>query len=366
MRVEDPRLNKAKKAVVALSGGVDSAHAAIFMKNLGLEVIGVHFKMFPERSPISRYLPLEKQKKNRKTVENISRELKIELMVVDVSERFEETVIQEFVQAYASGKTPNPCVLCNPAIKFEEILKVLKETGSQLAVTGHYSIVSRKGGRAVLLKAVDRRKDQSYFLYRLNRKVLERAFFPNGFFSKSEVIEKTAGSLRSVEFEKESQEVCFIKDDYRSFLKKVAPQTLKPGKIILKDGTVVGTHEGIAFYTVGQRKGLKIPLGKKYYVVEIDALRNLVVLGTEEDIRPLGILVSNLHFVEDLGSLNDISCKVKVRYRAKEVDSQVKVLEGGKAEVLFLEKCTAPAPGQSAVFYEGDKVLGGGIIEKWL
>jgi tRNA-specific 2-thiouridylase len=314
IEISDSRLRKARKAVVALSGGVDSAFAAFFLQEQGLEVTGVFFKMFPEKSKISRHLPLKKQQQNLERVERLAKELNIRFFAVDVSSDFEREVIRNF-----------------------------------------YS----------LLKAIDKNKDQSYYLYLLDQDKLAFIFLPNGYFLKKEVKEKMSQLLKSISFEEESQEVCFIEKDYREFLRQVAPEAIKPGDFVLKDGTVVGKHRGIAFYTVGQRRGLGLSLGKKMYVIGINAQSNQVVLGEEKDLYPERIVLESVHFIRPPAS-NYFECKIKARYRSPEVSCQVKLRQEGEAEVKFLEKCAFPAPGQSAVFYIGEEAIGGGIIAKWL
>lgn len=363
--IVDLRLQKAKKAVVAISGGVDSSFAAYFLKQRGVEVIGVFFKLFPETSAISPHLPLFRQQQNLDRAKKIAEELDIKFMAVDVSAAFEKEVIRPFVETYLKGRTPNPCVLCNPGIKFASLSDLVRETGADIAVTGHYARIRPSENLFSLQKAKDRNKDQSYYLYRLTQSQLKDCFLPNGFFYKHEVKKKMAEVLPAISFESESQEVCFIEKDYRELLRRIVPQAVQPGDIVLKDGTVVGEHEGIAFYTVGQRKGLGLALGKKMYVIGIDPENNRIILGEENDLFPDGILVESLHFIRPQKS-EVFSCAVKVRYRSPEVKCRVKLLQDKKAEVWFAEKCAFPAPGQSAVFYDGEEVIGGGIISRWL
>jgi tRNA-specific 2-thiouridylase len=365
IEISDSRLRKARKAVVALSGGVDSAFAAFFLQEQGLEVTGVFFKMFPEKSKLSRHLPLKKQQQNLERVERLAKELNIRFFAVDVSSDFEKEVIRKFIKVYLKGRTPNPCVLCNPGIKFAHLLNIAKELGADIIATGHYARIVQRENFYSLLKAIDKTKDQSYYLYLLDQDKLAFIFLPNGYFLKKEVKEKMSQLLKSISFEEESQEVCFIEKDYREFLRQVAPEAIKPGDFVLKDGTVVGKHKGIAFYTVGQRRGLGLSLGKKMYVIGINAQSNQVVLGEEKDLYPERIVLESVHFIRPPAS-NYFECKIKARFRSPDVSCQVKLRQEGEAEVKFLEKCAFPAPGQSAVFYIGEEVIGGGIIAKWL
>lgn len=365
--MKDKRVEEARKAIVALSGGVDSAFAAYYLKEKGIEVIGVFFKMLPENSTISQFLPLSRQKNNLEKAMAIAETLGIDLKVVDVSENFEREVIDYFLSEYIKGRTPNPCTICNPKVKFSELLKIGENEKTDIVATGHYAkVVQINNQRLALAKAEDKSKDQSYYLYRLSEDMLKKIYFPNGFFYKKDVKERMKSLFKSLSFETESQEICFISTTYQEFIKKFYPESLKSGPIILKDGTIVGEHRGIAFYTVGQRKGLNVSLGRKYYVIKIDAKNNTIIIGTEDEVSPLGIEVSNLHFITGKYPNRNFSCKVKVRYRAKEISCLVNLLSEERAEIKFLEKCLFPAPGQSAVLYDGNLVLGGGIIEKWL
>ncbi|MCX7831557.1 MAG: tRNA 2-thiouridine(34) synthase MnmA [Actinobacteria bacterium] len=365
--MNDERVERAQKAVVALSGGVDSAFAAYFLKEKGVKVTGVFFKMFPENSSISRLLPLNRQQINLERARVVAETIGIDFRVVDVSNNFETEVINYFVNEYLKGRTPNPCTFCNPKVKFSELLNVAKDEKADIVATGHYAkVIQTKNQSFALSKAEDKSKDQSYYLYRLSEAMLKKIYFPNGFFYKKDIKERIKNEIKLLSFETESQEVCFISTTYQEFIKKFYPESLKPGPIILKDGTIVGEHSGIAFYTVGQRKGLKVSLGRKYYVIKIDAKNNTIILGTEDDLSPSGIEVSNLNFIAGKPPNTNFPCKVKVRYRAKEISCLVNLLSKDRAEIKFLEKCLFPAPGQSAVLYDGNLVLGGGIIEKWL
>lgn len=352
-----------KRAVVALSGGVDSSFAALSLKESGYEVIGVHLKLFSKNSGLP--LPHSRQEKNLARVRQIADELALKLIIRDVSREFEKQVIDYFINAYASGITPNPCIFCNPEIKFSTLLDIADKVGAEVISTGHYARVEREGDTFLLKKAVYPEKDQSYFLYRLGQAVLSRTVFPLGNYSKDRVKDLMSRTIASVDFPEESQEVCFIEGDYREFLLAVAPELTNPGPIVDESGKQLGEHRGIAFYTVGQRKGLGIATGKPMYVIRIDAASNTLVVGPEERLYPDAIIVGDLKFPTGHPPGDTFNCTVKARYRMKEVPAAVK-LKKDLAEVHFSGKCAFPAPGQAAVFYQGDTVIGGGTILRWL
>lgn len=366
LKFYDSRIKKGSRAIVALSGGVDSSFAAFKLLKLGVEVFGVYLKMFPEESSLSRFLPIEKQKRNIERASRVARNLGIEFEVIDVSRQFEEEIIDYFVQTYLSGMTPNPCIFCNPMIKFNSLINLAKDRGFDLVATGHYAFVKLKeDGTASLLKPFDLSKDQTYYLYRLTQEQLKKVVFPNANTLKKDIKNLANKIFSDIDFESESQEVCFITGDYRNFILQIFPDALKPGKFVDKHGNYLGKHKGIAFYTVGQRKGLGISLGRPVYVIKIDAFRNEITLGDKEDLFPRAIKISNINFINP-PKFSKFYAKVKVRYRMKEVPCKVILENDNLATILFLEKCPFPAPGQSAVLYNEDEVLGGGIIEEWL
>jgi tRNA-specific 2-thiouridylase len=366
LKFYDPRLEKAQKALVAMSGGIDSSFAAFKLLSSGIEVLGVYLKMFPEEGPLSKILPVEKQRICIEKASRVAGFLGIDFEVVDVSREFEQEVINYFIRTYLSGKTPNPCVFCNPLIKFSTLTKIAENRNFDLVATGHYARIQlREDGTVSLLKPVDASKDQTYYLYRLTEEQLRISVFPNADTHKKEIMSLSADLFPDIKFESESQEVCFIKDDYRNFLYEIVPDALKPGKFVDKNGNILGVHRGTAFYTVGQRKGLGISLGRPVYVIKIDAAKNEITLGDKEDLFPHGIRINSINFIRT-PEARKFSARVKVRYRMDEVPCEVTLEDEGSARIIFLEKCPFPAPGQSAVLYNEDEVLGGGIVEEWL
>ncbi len=334
---------------VAISGGVDSAFSAWLLSRTH-EVLLIHALFVPDPKP------------DTSRVQEIARFLKLPLKVVDLREAFSKKVISYFKEAYLRGLTPNPCVVCNKLVKFGLLLEEAKRLGARKLATGHYARVKFDSalGRYLLFKGRDPGKDQSYFLHQLSQDALSSVVFPLGDYLKEEVI-KEAVSLGLFNLTApESQEVCFIKGDYRELFKE---SEFLPGEIVTTDGRVVGRHRGLFAYTVGQRRGLGLRLGKPYYVVRIDAKRNRVVVGTQKELYRKTLRVSKVNFVYPVDAKRPFRALVKIRYRHKEAPATVVPLGSGIFEVIFDRPQKAITPGQFAVFYEGDMVLGGGEIQ---
>ncbi len=326
------------RVALLMSGGVDSAVAALVLKDEGYEVFGVH--MVHLDKPDDR-------------VFEVSRKLGIDLEILDVRREFKRKIIDYFVREYRMGRTPNPCYFCNREMKFGILFEKAMELGAKLIASGHYArIVDGK-----LLKAVDEGKDQSYFLSSLRREYLEKILLPIGGMRKMEVL-KLAEEL-GMEFGEESQDVCFLEGDLKSFLKS---RGLNPGSgDFVMDGKVVGKHEGYAFYTIGQRRKLGLSVGRRVYVSGIDPKKNVVFLGEKEDVMYDMMIVGNLNFLDDVKE--SFRSEVKVRSNFRAVGASVKV-EEDFAIVKFDEEVFAVTPGQIAVFYDGEKVLMSGVIER--
>ncbi len=351
---------KNKLIAVALSGGVDSSAAAVLLKDSGYEVIGVTMD-FGCASEV-------------RGAERAAKQLGIKHYVFKMREHLQEKVIEDFCFEYLKGRTPNPCIRCNQYVKFGVLLKKALDLGADYFATGHYARVEKiqvgaglASARYILKKAKDLTKDQSYFLYRLSQKQLKHVLFPLGDYTKVEArqIAKKAGL--SVVDRAESQEICFIpRVDYRDFLLKRCPKELiariGPGNIVDKNGRVLGRHKGIAFYTIGQRKGIGVACGFPVYVAEIDAKNNKIVLGKKEDVLAKEFLLKNPRFIFR-PLKKTFAVNVKIRYNHKEAPAQV-VVQGKKIRVIFKIPQFAITPGQSAVFYKKNQVIGGGIIEK--
>ncbi len=350
------------KVVVGMSGGVDSSVTAYLLKKQGYEVEGVSFILWEarERSNYEACCSFEATQSAAKTAEEIG----ISHSELDVREAFIEKVIEPFAAAYAKGITPNPCILCNRNIKFPYLLGEAQKRNAEYIATGHYArrdAADVAAGRPLLKKGIDRGKDQSYVLYPLRLEEINRLLLPLGGLTKKEVRE-IARSLHLPAAERpESQEICFIGEGgYAKFIGELSPSSCRPGQIMDKSGHMLGLHKGICHYTIGQRKGLGIASPDPCYVTGIDPLNNLVRVGKHEDAMMKEIGVTDLNWLI-APPASSFRTTVKIRSMMEDVPATVELL-GGQAIVLFDDPQWAPAPGQSAVFYLGDTVIGGGII----
>ncbi len=327
------------KIAVLMSGGIDSSITAHILKSQGHDVHGVHMIIFENQE-------VEK-------VKNVAEKLQISLDIVDIREEFRKTVIDYFAKEYLSGRTPNPCYFCNRLIKFGLMLEKLGEF--EKVASGHYAIT--ENGK--LFKAKDRKKDQSYFLSSLSQETLKKLIFPLGNYKKNEIY-KLAEDL-GFRFERESQDVCFLKGkNLKTFFEEYGIRK-KPGVFIYKDGKIIGEHEGFFYYTIGQRRGLGVSFGKRVYVTGYDIKKNVVYLGDKDDVMFKYMEVGNLNYLENLP--NSFRAYVKIRSNFNEIGCDV-TIKNGKALVEFDEKAFAVTPGQIAVFYIGDQVVLSGVIKK--
>lgn len=360
--------NKSNKTVVVgMSGGVDSSVAAYLLKEQGYNVIGVTMHIWQQEDPSviednGGCCGLTAVDDARRVCDMLS----IPHYVMNFKDIFKDTVIENFVSEYICGRTPNPCIRCNRYVKWEALLKRSLEIGADYIATGHYArIVKLDNGRYAITKSATDKKDQTYALYNLTQEQLSRTLFPVGDYEKEEIrkIAEKIGLL--VAHKKDSQDICFVPDgDYGKFVEESGVKLPEPGEFVDKSGKVYGIHKGIHHYTIGQRKGLGISAETPLYVCDIDVENNHVVLGQNEDVFTNSLICSSLNYmgVEKFSDGDVISAKI--RYSAKEAECRVTNLENGMLRCDFLSKVRAVTPGQAVVFYNGDIVLGGGIIEK--
>lgn len=333
-----------------MSGGADSTLAAVLLKEQGWDVTGITMQL----------LPREETDEAVESSRKIAHQIGITHMVIDFSNIFSERVVSPFCQEYTLGHTPNPCVLCNEYIKFGILREKVLQQGADYLATGHYARIERSEVGYNLLKGADSSKDQSYFLYRLSQKELQRVIFPVGEWRKTDVKNKLVELGLLPDIRKESQDICFIPSGgYRTFITERV--TLRPGEIVDTTGEVIGKHSGLANYTVGQRAGLG---GSKnrLYVVRLDTALNRVVVGPEEELFRTGLAAGRLSWISGKAPEGSVTVTAIVRYKAPEVSATL-ILKGDIAEVRVQNPQKAIAPGQSIVFYQGEKVLGGGIIK---
>jgi len=361
-------MSKKGKVLVAMSGGIDSSVTAMMLHEEGYEVIGVTMKTWDYAASGG----------NKKTTGccslddiNDARILAVSYgfphMIIDLREEFGNSIIDNFVEEYTAGRTPNPCVLCNTHIKWDALLRRADQLGCEFIATGHYANVRKENGRYIVYKGLDENKDQSYVLWGLSQKALARTMFPLGNYHKDEIRQIALDhGHKDLAKKSESYEICFIPDnDYRGFLKRKVDgleERVKDGDYIDLQGNILGKHDGYPFYTVGQRKGLGIAKGEPMYVLRINPENNTVVLGRKEDLKRQQMRVRNLNMIKYNTLPLGMDVLTKIRYKDKGTMSQLAISEDGLIEVDFMDQVKGIAPGQSAVFYEGNDVIGGGFI----
>ena len=362
-------MSKLGRVLVAMSGGVDSSVAAVMLHEQGYEVIGITMKTWDYASSGS-----SSKETGCCSLDSINdaRALAVSYgfphYILDIREEFGNFVIDNFVEEYLAGRTPNPCVLCNTHIKWEALIKRANHLDCEFIATGHYANIREENNRKIISKGKDESKDQSYVLWGVSQANLSRTMLPLGKFHKSE-IKQMAIDMGQVALaaKSESYEICFVPDnDYRAFLNNKVPglaQQVAGGNFVLQDGTVLGQHKGYPFYTVGQRKGLEIALGEPMFVLDIQPDKNEVVLGRIGELEKQEAIVRGFNLVKYENILTPIDSLTKIRYKDKGTLSSI-VQEADYMKVDFYSPVSGLAPGQSAVFYEGKDLIGGGIISK--
>ncbi|MBK8277425.1 MAG: tRNA 2-thiouridine(34) synthase MnmA [Nitrospira sp.] len=354
-----------KSVLLGMSGGVDSSVAAALLVRQGYDVHGITLQVWEHEDDATATSKKWQERGCCKVgiARHVAKLLDIPHEVVDTRHTFREAVIDDFIQGYTTGTTPNPCVRCNERVKIHTLIELALQRSFDYVATGHYARLHDHRGFSVLSRSVDPRKDQTYFLYRLRAEWLPRLLFPLGSMEKATVWREAEALGLPVEELKESQEICFVSQgDYRTFLEKEAPHSMKQGLFIDQEGRPLGRHDGIAFYTPGQRRGLGIATGQRLYVHQVHPTTNTVVLGPGERLHSECTVDDLNMFAPDFPS-QSTEVYVKVRYATPPTLATLTLLNSSVLHVQFSQPQRALSPGQSAVFYSGDDVLGGGIIQ---
>jgi tRNA-specific 2-thiouridylase len=352
--------------LLGMSGGVDSSVTAALLVRQGYDVHGVTLQVWEHED---ESVAASKRWQERGcckigVARYVAQKLNIPYEVVDQRHHFQSQVIDDFIAGYVGGTTPNPCVRCNERVKLRGLIELATQRGFDYVATGHYANIERHGQGYALRKAADFGKDQSYFLYRADAAWLPRLLFPLGSFYKKDVWKEAEAIGLPVDELRESQEICFVSTgDYRSFLEREAPQAKRPGHFVDMDSNQLGSHEGIAFYTPGQRRGLGVAAGRRLYVQRVVPETNTVVLGPEEHLLRTECVVQDLNVFDPALRETSLDVDVKIRYATPASPASLAPQRDGGVRVLFQVPQRAVSPGQSAVFYAGDRVVGGGIIQ---
>lgn len=362
-------MSKRGRILVAMSGGIDSSVAAMLLHEEGWEVVGITMKTWDYASSGGG-----KKETGCCSLDSINdaRAIAVEHgfhhYILDIRSEFGDSVIDNFVDEYLSGRTPNPCVLCNTHIKWEALYKRAEMLNCEYIATGHYAQVREENGRFVISRGIDHNKDQSYVLWGLSQDLLAKTKFPLGGFRKSEIRQMAMDrGFHELANKSESYEICFVPDnDYRAFLKNRVPgleEQLADGNFVNSSGKVLGKHKGYPFYTIGQRKGLEVAFGEPMYVTKIDPATNTVVLGTFEELEKREMWVRDVNMVKYAHVPDTAEVLTKIRYKDPGTPSSIS-MHDNMMKVVFHRNVNAVAPGQSAVFYEGEDLVGGGFILK--
>jgi tRNA-specific 2-thiouridylase len=352
-----------KRVVVAMSGGVDSSVAAALLVEQGYEVVGLMLRLWAEQGGAANRCCTPDAIADARRVANV---LNIPFYVRDYKDAFKTTVVDFFIDGYAKGVTPNPCIVCNRDIRFERLLNEAISLGGDYLATGHYARVQQAQDDSYqLLKGIDPRKDQSYVLYTMTQERLARVLLPLGHYTKDEIRQIAEAKSLPVFNRPDSQDLCFLgHGDYRAFLRRRAPEVVQPGPILNLAGEILGEHRGLAFYTIGQRKGLGINAPQPMYVLRMDVTTNSLIVGTADELGQRELTAQQVTYIRDQPPATSFEITAKIRYKAREVEATLTPLPHARAHLTFTTPLRDITPGQSVVFFQGEQVLGGGVIEK--
>ena len=355
---------KGATVAVAMSGGVDSSVAAALLVEQGFQVFGVMLRLWsePGKEESNRCCTPDAMAQARR----VAAQLKIPFYAVNAQEIFRQVVVEHFFEGYRTGITPNPCLLCNRFIRWDYLLKHAQAMGAEKMATGHYARLRvANNGLVKLLKGLDENKDQSYVLSVLGQDQLQHTLLPVGEFTKLQVRQMAREFGLPVAERQDSQDLCFLAgQDYRDFLRKHAPDVIRPGKVITTEGRVVGEHQGLGFYTIGQRKGLGIQATRPFYVVGKNVEENVLIVGEESELRFGGLIADGVNWIAGTPPASQFQADVKIRYKARLVPSSIEVIDTHTIRVQFEQFLRDVTPGQRAVLYHGEEVIGGGMIRK--
>lgn len=361
------------KVAVAVSGGIDSLVAAFLLKSQGFDIIGLHFVTGFEDIPAMNYgdghitfFPDSCTKDNDSAqIRHISSSLGIPVHLIDIRKEFREWVSDYFFRSYLKGLTPNPCIACNARIKFGLMLEKAVFLGAEFLATGHYAKTwAANDGKTRLFMSADKAKDQSYFLSQVRNDALEKCLFPLSEFTKEEVRLLALKNGLRAPVSKESQDICFIKGGYADFMESQPGFSVRHGDIVTPEGKKVGVHQGLHLYTIGQRRGINCPAKEPYYVLKLDTDNNTLVVGSKCELYRDACIVDSMNWFDDEG-FDEKRLKVKIRYAHRPADAKVRRHDANTCEVLFDEPQLSVTPGQAAVFYDNEEVIGGGIIRRY-
>ena len=356
--ITERKMKSKGKVLLGMSGGVDSSVSAYLLKKEGYEVIGATFNLWDKDTH-------NKTLSNIKDAKNVADMLGIQFHVFDMREQFKKYVVDYFISEYESGKTPNPCVACNRYVKFQGLIDKARDLNIDFVATGHYAKVEKEENRYILKKSKEESKDQTYFLYKLTQEQLSKTLFPLGNYKKTEIRDIAKKLDLKTANRPDSQEVCFIEDNnHYNFVKEYSQNLTQQGDMVDIQGNVLGIHNGISKYTIGQRRGLGVVTGKPMFVIDIDGESNTVILGSNDDLFKKELIASNLNWIA-IDSLEDsMEVDIKIRSTAKSAKGKISPIDNSRVQVIFNTPQRAITRGQSVVFYKEDSVIGGGIITK--